>query len=196
MPTEISDLFSFADEDTLSLSVIVAFFVVGAWLGSWFPDVDQKLRYLRHRSVVTHGFVMPAILLIGLGVARLERVDWFIAGFSVGIAVHLAFDLFPESWRGYALITIPGFGAMSKLVAMAWLTLSVFACLSIGVILAPGQTGIICYGVVMFLLYAQGVIVQRERMIGPMLALVVLGFGAAMWSVATDGRYFRDLLPL
>ncbi len=188
--------FDFADQDTIEIGVVVAFFAVGAWLGSWFPDIDQKIRYLRHRSVVTHGFVMPALLLIGLGVTRLDRVDWFIAGFSVGIAVHLAFDLFPESWRGYALITLPGFGAMSKTVAKLWLALSVFACLSIAVILAPGRTGIICYGVAMFLLYAYGVISQKERFAGPLLALVTLGSGAAMWTVATNGRYFRDLLPL
>ena len=186
----------FADRDTLALSVAVAFFAVGAWLGSWFPDIDQKIRYLRHRSVVTHGFLMPATMLVGLGVTRVDRVDWFIAGFSVGVAVHLAFDLFPESWRGYALITIPGFGAMSKVVAMAWLTISVFVCLSIAVILAPGTAGIICYGVALFLLYAYGVLAQRERFVGPMLALLALGGGAAMWTVATNGRYFRDLLPL
>ena len=186
----------FAGRDTLALSVVVVFFTVGAWLGSWFPDIDQKIRYLRHRSVVTHGFLMPAMMLVGLGVTRVDRVDWFIAGFSVGVAVHLAFDLFPESWRGYALITLPGFGAMSKLVAMAWLVVSVFVCLSIAVILAPGKTGTICYGVALFLLYAYGVIAQRERFVGPMLALVALGGSAAMWTVATNGRYFRDLLPL
>ena len=190
------DALDLANPDIVSVAIAVGCFAVGAWLGSWFPDIDQKIGFLRHRSIVTHGFLMPAILLIGVGVTRVERVDWFIAGFAAGVAVHLAFDLFPESWRGYALITTPLFGGMSKRVSILWLFVSVFLCLSISVILARGEIGLIAYAVALFVLYVYGVIAQRESAVGPMLTLLVLGAGAAAWTLATDGRYVRDLLPL
>ena len=172
--------------DTLSAAILVVCFVIGAWLGSWFPDIDQRIGFLRHRSIVTHGIWMPALLLVGVGVARLDRVDWFIGGFAAGVAVHLAFDLFPDGWRGYALITVPIVGAMSKNVSRAWIALSVFACLSIAVILADGHgsVGLIAYGASLWMLYAYGVVAQKERLAGPLLTLLVLGGAAATLPVA------------
>ena len=194
----MEDLLNNLNADTFNAAVLVVCFAVGAWLGSWFPDIDQRIGFLRHRSIVTHGVWMPALLLVGVGVARLDRVDWFIGGFAAGVAVHLAFDLFPEGWRGYALITVPIVGAMSKNVSRVWIALSVFVCLSIAVILADGhgRVGLIAYGVSLWMLYAYGVVVQKERLAGPLLTLLVLGAGAALWSLATDGRYVGDLLPV
>ena len=194
----MENLLNSLNSDTLNAAVLVVCFAIGAWLGSWFPDIDQRIGFLRHRSIVTHGVWMPALLLVGVGVARLDRVDWFIGGFAAGVAVHLAFDLFPEGWRGYALITVPIVGAMSKNVSRVWIALSVFVCLSIAVILADGhgRVGLIAYGVSLWMLYAYGVVVQKERLAGPLLTLLVLGAGAALWSLATDGRYVGDLLPV
>ena len=193
----LEDLLNSLNADSLNAAVLVVCFAIGAWLGSWFPDIDQRIGFLRHRSIVTHGVWMPALLLVGVGVARLERVDWFIGGFAAGVAVHLAFDLFPDGWRGYALITVPVVGAMSKNVSRVWIALSVFVCLSIAVILADGhgRVGLIAYGVSLWMLYAYGVVVQKERLAGPLLTLLVLGGGAAMWTLATGGRYVGDLLP-
>ena len=47
--------------NTLSTSILVACFAIGAWIGSWFPDIDQRIGFLRHRSVVTHGIWLPAL---------------------------------------------------------------------------------------------------------------------------------------
>ncbi len=186
----------FVSSDSYALAIVIGCFVVGAWLGSWFPDVDQKIGFLRHRSIATHGFLMPALLLGGLGAARLERVDWFVAGFAAGVAVHLAFDLFPGSWRGYALISVPLLGGLSKRASIAWLVASVFLCMSASVILARGEHGLTVYGVTIVALYVYGVVKQRERVAGPLLTLLALGTAAATWTLATDGRYVRDVLPL
>ena len=190
------DVFDLAISDLLTAAISIASFALGAWLGSWFPDVDQKIRFLRHRSIVTHGFLLPVLLLVGVGATRLERVDWFIAGFAAGVSVHLAFDLFPEGWRGYALISAPIFGTLSKTASMIWLAASVFLCLSISVVLARGQVGLVTYGAALLLLYLYGVVSQKERIAGPLLTLIAFGWGAASWTLVTDGRYIRDLLPL
>lgn len=194
----MEELLDQLNPDTLSTSILVACFAIGAWIGSWFPDIDQRIEFLRHRSVVTHGIWLPALLLVGVGVARLERVDWFIGGFAAGVAVHLAFDLFPDSWRGYALITVPVVGAMSKNVSRAWIALSVFVCLSIAVILADGhgRVGLIAYGASLWMLYAYGVVRQKESFAGPLLTLLLLGGAATMWTSAMEGRNVYDLLPV
>ena len=180
--------------DALALAIALACFGAGAWLGGWFPDVDLKIRFLRHRSAVTHGFVLPALMLLAVGAARNERVDWFIAGFSAGVAAHLAFDLFPESWRGYALISAPIFGSMSRRASKAWITLSAFACLSASLLLADGVAGAIACAVALAALYIHGVAKQNESAFGPLVALTVLGAGA--WALAQNAERVRDMLPL
>ena len=180
--------------DTLALAVALACFGAGAWLGGWFPDIDLKIRYLRHRSILTHGFIMPALMLLVVGAARNERVDWFIAGFATGVAAHLAFDLFPESWRGYAMISAPIFGSLSRRASKAWIALSAFACLSTSLLLAPGVAGAVACAVALAALYIHGVTAQKESAVGPFIILVILGSGA--WALASNADYLRELLRI
>ena len=44
--------------------------VVGLVVGNWFPDIDQKTDLLVHRSIVTHGPLLPIIVV---GVASVMR---------------------------------------------------------------------------------------------------------------------------
>ena len=180
--------------DTLALAVAVACFAVGAWLGSWFPDVDLKIRFLRHRSIVTHGFILPALMLLAVGAARNERMDWFIAGFATGVAAHLAFDLFPESWRGYAMISAPIFGSLSRRASKAWIALSAFVCLSASMLLADGMPGAIACAVALAALYAHGVAAKKESAVGPFITLAILGPGA--WALASNAAALREALPI
>lgn len=180
--------------DTLALAVALACFGAGAWLGGWFPDIDLKIRYIRHRSILTHGFIMPALMLLVVGAARNERVDWFIAGFATGVAAHLAFDLFPESWRGYAMISAPIYGSLSRRASKAWIALSAFACLSASLLLAPGTAGAVACAVALAALYIHGVTAQKESAVGPFIILVILGSGA--WALASNADYLRELLGI
>ena len=180
--------------DTLALAVALACFGAGAWLGGWFPDIDLKIRYIRHRSILTHGFIMPALMLLVVGAARNERVDWFIAGFATGVAAHLAFDLFPESWRGYAMISAPIYGSLSRRASKAWIALSAFACLSASLLLAPGAAGAVACAVALAALYIHGVTAQKESAVGPFIILVILGSGA--WALASNADYLRELLGI
>ena len=49
-------------------------------------------------------------------------------GVNLGVAVHLAFDLFPRAWKGYALVSLPFYGWMPPLVCWVWIALVGFAC--------------------------------------------------------------------
>ncbi len=76
------------------------------FLGIKFPDWDFKMK-LRHRSILTHS---PLVLLIFIRVYEQDKnvnFRYFLMGFSLALALHFIFDLFPKGWGGGALIKIP-----------------------------------------------------------------------------------------
>ncbi len=71
--------------------------VAGLALGEWFPDLDQRFHFLTHRSILTHGLIVPLLLYsMGSGL-KATPLRLFVSGFSLGVAIHLGFDLFPEA---------------------------------------------------------------------------------------------------
>ncbi|WP_291258731.1 hypothetical protein [Fusobacterium sp.] len=76
------------------------------FLGIKFPDWDFKMK-LKHRNILTHS---PLILLIFIRVYEQDKnlnFRYFLMGFSLALALHFIFDLFPKGWGGGALIKIP-----------------------------------------------------------------------------------------
>ena len=80
---------------------------VGLAVGDCFPDIDQHTGLLLHRSIVTHGPLVPLIAVAIAATSRTILLRWFALGLVVGFAVHLSFDLFPKGWSGFALISVP-----------------------------------------------------------------------------------------
>ena len=188
-------MLEFADPALLTFAIGVASFAAGAWLGSWFPDIDLMMKsFLGHRSIVTHSFLIPALLLVAAGMTRLEWADGFVAGFSAGVALHLAFDLFPKKWTGTALITSPIFGKkgflshlkLSKNASVVWLFVSVFLSMSVYVIMARAPAGIVTCGATLAALSWYGVAVKKEQIAGPLLTMLALG--AALWTFNPNPR--------
>ena len=98
--------------------------VVGLWIGLELPDADQSASFLLHRSIITHGPLIPGLLFIVAAASRAIPVRWLALGVGIGFAVHLAFDLYPRSWQGYALISVPYFGWMPDWFSKAWIGIS------------------------------------------------------------------------
>ncbi len=103
----------------------------GTAVGLYYADLDQRLFFLRHRSALTHGFLLP--LLLFTLVRRRGGGDesrWFVIGLCMASAVHLCFDLFPKGWGGnFARVHVPGYGWLDALLSQAWLLGSVLVCL-------------------------------------------------------------------
>ncbi len=181
----------FANQDVLALAIGVACFAIGGWLGSWFPDIDLKMKaVLPHRSVVTHGFLIPALLLIGTVLTGLEWAKLFVAGFSAGVALHLAFDLFPQNWKGLALIYVPKIGFWSTTLSVGWLFASVFLCVLMSVSLGRvlGGISIVACVATLAALYVYGVWKKKEHYAaGFLLTLLALG-SDAFWTFSINGR--------
>mgnify|MGYP003317180597 CR=1 FL=1 len=58
--------------------------VVGLWSGNWIPDFDHNTGLLLHRSIVTHGSIVPLTVVIIAASSRRLPVRWFALGLAVG----------------------------------------------------------------------------------------------------------------
>ena len=79
-------------------------------------------------SIVTHGPLLPIIVVGVASVIRTIPLRWFAFGLAVGLAVHLSFDLFPKGWSGFALISVPGYGWTAPWFSGAWIAISTVFC--------------------------------------------------------------------
>ena len=71
--------------------------------GTTLPDVDQILPLLDHRDALTHS-LLPALAL--------WRWRAVAAGLALGLALHMAADVFPEGMVGYATVKLPFAGSL------------------------------------------------------------------------------------
>ena len=136
-------------------SITLLSLVAGLALGEWFPDIDQRFQSITHRSILTHGLILPlGLYAIGSGL-KATPPRLFVSGFSLGLAIHLGFDLFPRAWQGFALIHMPLLGWIHPILSWSWIAGSMTICLYLamrlaktwieGVVLLLGLLGLFSY---------------------------------------------------
>ena len=167
-------------------------FIAGILLGDRLPDIDQHTSHLVHRSIITHGPLVPFLLFLTASGRKSVPVRLFVMGLSAAFAVHLAFDLFPKAWTGFALIHIPEYGWTSPLASGAWIALSGFACVYMalrlvrngleGTALAVGLAGAFLYA-------APG----EDAMWRPLLALIGATIAALVLAIRRRPKRGRQL---
>ena len=164
--------------------------LVGLALGEKFPDVDQRSGFLVHRSVFTHGPLLPFLLFLVASVIKPVPVRLFGMGFSLGVAVHLSFDLFPKGWEGFALIHVPVVGWTYPLVSWVWIALSITCCLyvAMGLVRNGLQGTALVLGMLGTFGYAG---VDEEAVWGPLLSMIAataIGLVALLWRRSSEDR--------
>ena len=110
----------------------IILFVIGCFIGLRFADFDYWFRWyplLVHRSLLTHSFLVPLLLFRAFRGNTDPTARLFVLGVCVASAVHLAFDLFPSGWYGYARVHVPFYGHVPALPSMLWLFVSTVICL-------------------------------------------------------------------
>ena len=112
----------------MTFFLILPALLLGLFLGEKYPDIDQKLEFLQHRSILTHGLLAPTALYLFAAKTQSAPFRWAVIGASLGIAAHLAFDLFPRGWSGYALVSIPLYGWIPAPLSWAWIAGSSLTC--------------------------------------------------------------------
>ena len=93
----------------------------------FLPDIDLSIPFLHHRSMVTHSILIPLLLMKW---KRIKISNVVLLCLLLGFAIHMAADLSPKSWRGFALIYVPFvkisfFGAIGS---YCWLLGNVILC--------------------------------------------------------------------
>ena len=161
--------------------------IAGLYLGEYFPDIDQRVGFLRHRSILTHGLLAPVALYLAASNTHSIPFRWFAMGVFLGVAVHLAFDLFPRAWTGFALVSIPFYGWIPAPLSWSWIALSGLACLYLGARLVLGfrEASLWAFGLIgVFVYAAQG----EDALWRPMAAIaggVVIAVAAAVVAPAS-----------
>lgn len=124
---------------TLGFVIISTLFLISFYyIGLKYPDVDLKIKGLGHRSIVTHSFFLTAILMylhktnllwLVYG-AKYDITRFMITGLSLGIAIHILYDLRPKAYKGTALIKFPYMNkGLSVNQSIAFMLLTVGVCL-------------------------------------------------------------------
>ncbi len=157
---------------------------VGLVAGKEFPDLDQDVSFLVHRSIFTHGLLLPVMLFSVAFAFKATPVRLFAIGFSLGVAVHLSFDLFPKAWTGFALIHVPTVGWTYPAVSWVWIALSIVVCLYAAMkLVRNGAQGVaLVLGTLGVFIYAGS---SEDALLGPfvvMIAGVAVGAIALLWS--------------
>ena len=162
--------------------------VAGLALGEWFPDIDQRFHFLTHRSILTHGLIVPLLhYSMGSGL-KATPLRLFVSGFSLGVAIHLGFDLFPRSWQGFALIHMPLLGRTNPIFSWLWIAGSLICCLYLSMRLARTAiqgTALLMCTLVLFIYTST----NETAFWGPLLSLLV---GTVISLVATLRMYLNQ----
>jgi len=109
--------------------VVSGVIALSAIAGILFPDFDLKLTgILEHRSIVTHGCLLPLALWMADYYAPRRFMRACVIGFCATLAVHLCFDLFPRGWAGYALIHVPFYGRLPAALSWLWIAGNIVLC--------------------------------------------------------------------
>lgn len=98
-------------------------------LGLNLPDLDHQIQFLVHRSMITHGFLIPLGVFLLVYKDKTASPRFLSMGFSLAAVTHLCFDLFPRAWVGFALIHVPFWGRSTPIFSWIWLSVSIVICL-------------------------------------------------------------------
>ena len=167
----------------------VAAFAVGAWAGLKLPDVDQRSDLLLHRSILTHGPLVPMIAYLLVRDARRLSIRAFPMFLCLGFVVHLSFDLFPRAWIGYALVSLPAYGWLPPVVSVIWIVISGLLCAFWAARLARGlpELALIVFGLLTIFAYAAQ---SEASLIGPLIAaigcLIIGAFASLLFGPKAD----------
>ena len=152
----------------------MAALIVGLFIGLQLPDADRVFTlFLRHRSLVTHTFLIP----LACALYAWRRDSWKelgVAGLSLGMMVHLAFDLFPRRWSGYALINAPLVGTLDATSSLLWIFSGVLGCAILAALLLRTRQNAIIALVLTVVAYAITA-TQEEQKVVPLVAIILAG---------------------
>lgn len=184
--------------DAFTLASWLIFCCLGAYLGTRLADIDFKIPGLVHRSIVTHGFLLPLALFV---VASRYKHQLWLVGFTCGFlptsAAHLCFDLWPRGWQGGAYIYAPFVGRLPLVMTWLWIAVSILCCLYLaGRFMSTALELVLSVGSLVYasIHHAHEGLLYPLLTIGVAIAAVLLFPGQRISSVLTR-TFSRDIAP-
>ena len=163
------------------LSLVVL--ATAVYIGLKLPDVDQRVGFLLHRSIVTHGPLLPLVVFVfALGDNPVQRRMG--AGIGIGFAVHMAFDLFPRGWQGYALISLPVYGWTPSVFSWLWISATMLICFSLAIKLCRNAIDVVILLVATVTAFA--FVAPGEHALWRPLAVTVASVLVCYWMIGPD----------
>jgi hypothetical protein len=159
--------------------------LVGVVAGLTLPDLDLRWDFLGHRSIITHSFLVPLLLFVLARQQEHITTRLLAAGFSVALAVHLSFDLFPRMWTGYALIYIPGYGRANPEFSQIWTAVNIVICMYLALVLVNSLFELI--GVIVGVVATFSLHVVQTSIFVPALLTIIAATGLALLLPADRG---------
>ena len=156
---------------------------LAVYIGLKFPDLDQRAGFLLHRSIITHGpWLSLLAFAFALGNNPVQRR--LGAGICIGIAVHMAFDLFPRAWQGYALISLPVYGWTPSVFSWLWISATMLISFGLATKLCRNamDLAILFLAVVGALLF----VLPNEDALWRPMAVTAAGLLVCFWMVGPD----------
>lgn len=137
-------------------------------VGIKFPDWDFKMG-LKHRSILTHSPLAIFILIELYRRDESQTFRYFIMGFSLAMAIHFIFDLFPKGWGGGALLKVP----------------------VMGISLSPKVTKTL---LIIFTLIALFIVIHFTEGLAEYIYLFGLGVFSLMKNLKKENKFFRPFI--
>ena len=156
------------------LPFLIISLILGLYLGNKFPDIDQRTDLITHRSIFTHGFIVPLIIYLTCSRIKNSILRLFLIGLNIALVIHLSFDLYPRGWYMHALIHIPLIGWTWAWVSKVWIFISMVMCGVFAVKLIKNFTqGLIAIlSLLLFFIYLSP---DENRFFGPFITMIVTG---------------------
>ena len=156
---------------------------VAIYIGLKFPDVDQRIGFLTHRSIITHGPFLPLLALaFSLGDNPVQRRCGM--GIAIGFAVHMAFDLFPRGWQGYALISLPAYGWTHPVFSWIWISATMLVSFGLAIKLCRNAMDLIIRIVATVVAFA--LVAPDENALWRPLAVTIASALVCYWMIGPD----------
>ncbi len=156
---------------------------VAVYVGLKFPDVDQRVGFLLHRSIITHGPLLPLMAFaFALGNSPVQRS--LGTGIGIGFAVHMAFDLFPRGWQGYALISLPIYGWTPPVFSWIWISATMLICFGFAIKLCRNAIDVVI--LLLATIAALAFVAPGENALWRPLAVTVASLLVTFWMIGPD----------
>ena len=154
------------------LPFLIISLILGLYLGNKFPDIDQRTDLLTHRSIFTHGFILPLIIYLICFKIKNSILRLFLIGLNIALVIHLSFDLYPRGWYMHALIHIPVIGWTWAWITKVWIFISMVMCGYFAVKLIKNFTqGLIAIlSLLLFFIYLSP---EEHRFFAPLITMIV-----------------------